>query len=78
MLKGQMAVRKLVTVWKTNKETALIQDILPLYVHWTDYSPGRAKPLSRDVRPLADETSTSAIADQLIEQQTYKKGLAAC
>jgi hypothetical protein len=51
--KGQMAVRKLV-VWKSNKE---IHD--PRYpaivVHWTDYSPGRAKPLDRDVRPLGDE-----------------------
>jgi hypothetical protein len=69
--KGQMAVRKLV-VWKTNKE---IDD--PRYpafvVHWTDYSPGRAKPLDRDVRPLADEASALAMADQFIEQN-IKKG----
>ena len=70
-VKGQMAVRKLV-IWKTNKETA--DPKYPVFVlHWTDYSPGRAKPLSRDVRPLADETSASAIADQFIEQN-IKKG----
>ena len=69
--KGQIAVRKLV-VWKTNKE---IDD--PRYpafvVHWTDYSPGRAKPLDRDVRPLADKASAVAMAEQFIEQN-IKKG----
>ena len=42
-------------------------------VHWTDYSPGRAKPLVRNVRPLADETSALAMANQFIEQN-IKKG----
>ena len=42
-------------------------------VHWTDYSPGRAKPLDRDVRPLADEASALAMAEQFIEQN-IKKG----
>ena len=69
--KGQIAVRKLV-VWKTNKE---IDD--PRYpafvVHWTDYSPGRAKPLDRDVRPLADNASALMMAEQFIEQN-IKKG----
>jgi len=69
--KGQMAVRKLV-VWKTNKETD--DPRYPAFVvHWTDYSPGRAKPLDRDVRPLADEASALAMADQFIEQN-IKKG----
>lgn len=69
--KGQMAVRKL-TVWKTNKET--IDPRYPAFVvNWTDYSPGRAKPLDRDVRPLADEASALSMADQLIEQN-IKKG----
>ena len=69
--KGEMAVRKL-TVWKTNKET--IDPRYPAFVvHWTDYSPGRAKPLDRDVRPLADEASALAMAEQFIEQN-IKKG----
>ena len=69
--KGQMAVRKLV-VWKTNKETD--DPRYPAFVvHWTDYSPSRAKPLDRDVRPLADEASALAMADQFIEQN-IKKG----
>ena len=69
--KGQIAVRKLV-VWRTNKETD--DPRYPAFVvHWTDYSPGRAKPLDRDVRPLADEASALSMADQLIEQN-IKKG----
>ena len=69
--KGQMAVRKLVA-WKTNKETD--DPRYPAFVvHWTDYSPSRAKPLDRDVRPLADEASALAMADQFIEQN-IKKG----
>ena len=69
--KGQMAVRKLV-VWKTNKETD--DPRYPAFVvHWTDYSPGRAKPLDRDVRPLADEASALAMSDQFIEKN-IKKG----
>lgn len=69
--KGQMAVRKLV-VWKTNKETD--DPRYPAFVvHWTDYSPGRAKPLDRDVRPLADKASALSMADQFIEQN-IKKG----
>ena len=70
-VKGQIAVRKLV-VWKTNKET--VDPKYPAFVvHWTDYSPGRAKPLDRNVRPLADETSALAMANQFIEQN-IKKG----
>ena len=42
-------------------------------VHWTDYSPGRAKPLDRDVRPLADKASAVTMAEQFIEQN-IKKG----
>lgn len=46
-LKGQTAVRKLL-LWKTNKE---VDGGFPAYVlHYTDYSPTRKEPLSRDIR----------------------------
>jgi len=48
-LKGAEMVRKLV-MWKTNKES-LQEDEYPAYVlHFTDYSPNRKNPLSRDIR----------------------------
>jgi len=46
-LKGQTAVRKLL-LWKTNKE---VDGAFPAYVlHYTDYSPTRKEPLSREIR----------------------------
>jgi hypothetical protein len=64
-------VRKLV-VWKTNKE-----DLDPSYpafvVHWTDYSSTRKAPLSREVRPLNDEKTALALAEEMITEN-IKKG----
>ena len=68
--KGKTAVRKLV-VWKTNKEQS--QSGFPAYVvHWTDYSPGRAKPLTREVRLAPDEASAKEIADAMVESGVAK------
>lgn len=69
--KGKLAVRKLI-VWKTNKEQA--DDRFPAYVvHWTDYSPGRATPLDREVRLAMDEPTAMTIADKMVEEN-IKKG----
>jgi hypothetical protein len=47
-LKGNLMVRKLV-LWKTNKESE--GGNFPAYVaYYTDFSPGRATPLERDIR----------------------------
>ena len=69
--KGVKAVRKLL-VWKTNKE----QDnpSMPAFViHWTDYSPGRASPLDREVKLAPTQEIATVIADQLVEEN-IKKG----
>ena len=69
--KGVTAVRKLV-VWKTNKQE--IEDGFPGYVvHWTDYSPGRASPLDREVKLAPDEKSALTLADSMVEAN-IKKG----
>jgi hypothetical protein len=69
--KGVKAVRKLL-VWKTNKET--ITTSMPAFViHWTDYSPGRASPLDREVKLAPTQAIATAIADRLIEEN-IKKG----
>lgn len=68
--KGVVAVRKLL-VWRTNKEQ--VNPAFPAYVvHWTDYSPGRASPLDREVRLARDEASAKAIADELIAANVKK------
>ena len=69
--KGMLAVRKLV-VWRTNKER--IDPAYPAFVvHWTDYSPGRAAPLDREVRLAMDEPTAMQIADKMIADN-IKKG----
>ena len=69
--KGIVAVRKLM-VWKTNKEKA--NSLYPAYaVHWTDYSPGRANPLDREVKLAPDEKTVMKIADAMVEEN-IKKG----
>ena len=69
--KDKVAVRKLL-VWKTNKED-VDGDYPAFVVHWTDYSPGRSKPLKRTVRLAANEAEATQIADDLIESN-IKKG----
>jgi hypothetical protein len=69
--KGQTAVRKLL-VWKTNKEK--LNNSFPAYViHWTDYSPGRATALDRDVRTAPTEEAALKIAEAMIAEN-IKKG----
>jgi len=69
--KGVKAVRKLI-MWKTNKET--FNPSMPGFViHWTDYSPGRASPLDREVKVAPTLELASTIADQLVEAN-IKKG----
>jgi len=69
--KGQTAVRKLL-VWKTNKEK--LNNSFPAYViHWTDYSPGRATALDRDVRTAPTEKAALKIAEEMIAEN-IKKG----
>jgi hypothetical protein len=69
--KDILAVRKL-TVWKTNKSK--VDERYPEYViHWTDYSPGRASPLDREVKLAPDEKTAIRTADAMIEQN-IKKG----
>jgi hypothetical protein len=69
--KGVVAVRKLL-VWQTNKEGP--GSNYPAFVaHWTDYSPGRATPLDRDIRPAPTAEEATRLADALVEQN-IKKG----
>jgi hypothetical protein len=69
--KGAIAVRKLL-VWKTNKND--LDSSHPAYVvHWTDYSPGRASPLDRDVKLAPDEKTATRIANDMVEKH-IKKG----
>lgn len=64
-------VRKFV-LWKTNKENE--SDEFPAYVlHYTDYSPNRKSPLSREVRVSSSEEQISAFFDQFREEY-IKKG----
>jgi len=69
--KGTITVRKLL-IWQTNKQE--INNLYPAYVvHWTDYSPGRASPLDREVKLAPNEKSANIIADKLVEEN-IKKG----
>jgi hypothetical protein len=69
--KGLVAVRKLL-IWKTNKQE--LNAGFPAYVvHWTDYSPGRASPLDREVKLAPDEKSAQALADSMVGEN-IKKG----
>jgi len=69
--KGLVAVRKLL-IWKTNKQE--LNNGFPAYVvHWTDYSPGRASPLDREVKLAPDEKSAQALADSMVGEN-IKKG----
>ncbi len=69
--KGLKAVRKLVVV-KTNKPSDI--SLQPAFVvHWTDYSPGRASPLDREVKLAQSDEAANMIADTLIAEN-IKKG----
>jgi hypothetical protein len=67
-LKGQTMVRKFV-MWKTNKEAT---DEFPAYVmHFTDFSPNRKDPLSREVRvsscPMQMEQLLASLKEENIK-----------
>jgi hypothetical protein len=64
-LKGQTMVRKFV-MWKTNKEAT---DEFPAYVmHFTDFSPNRKDPLSREVRVSSSQTQIETLFAGLKEE----------
>jgi len=69
--KDSMAVRKLV-LFKTNKEK-LDPDYPAFVLHWTDYSPGRKNPLTRQVR-LAPNRKIADDEFETILSQNIKKG----
>jgi hypothetical protein len=69
--KGLKAVRKLVVI-KTNKPSDTPHP--PAFVvHWTDYSPGRASPLDREVKLAQSSEAANIIAEALIAEN-IKKG----
>jgi len=69
--KGLVAIRKLL-IWKTNKQAH--DDGYPNFVvHWTDYSPGRASPLDKEVKLAQDEASANALAEAMVSEN-IKKG----
>jgi hypothetical protein len=70
-LRGETMVRKFV-LWKTNKETE--SDDFPAYVvHYTDFSPNRKTPLSREVRVSNSLEQVQSLRDNLREAN-IKKG----
>jgi hypothetical protein len=70
-LKGETMVRKFV-MWKTNKETEA--DDFPAYVvHFTDFSPNRKAPLSREIRVSNSLDQINALWDGL-KETNIKKG----
>lgn len=69
-LKGQTMVRKFVT-WKTNKETT---DEFPAFVmHFTDFSPNRKDPLSREIRVSSSQTQIAQLL-AVLKEENIKAG----
>lgn len=69
-LKGNLMVRKLL-LWKTNK--AGEGSNFPAYVaYFTDFSPGRATPLDRDIRISNSQAQIEALYAQLREENIVK------
>ena len=72
-LKGELLVRKFVR-WKTNKDTTSGE--YPAYVvHYTDFSPTRKVPLSREVRVSNSEEQIKQLYQEL-KDENIKKGWA--
>ena len=70
-LKGELLVRKFVR-WKTNKDTSGGE--YPAYVvHFTDFSPTRKVPLSREVRVSNSEEQIKQLYQEL-KDENIKKG----
>jgi hypothetical protein len=70
VMKGETMVRKLL-MWKTNKETE--SDEYPAYVlHFTDFSPSRKTPLSREVRVSSSREQMEKLWNDLIAENIAK------
>jgi hypothetical protein len=71
VLKGELMVRKFVR-WKTNKDGESTE--FPAYVvHYTDFSPARKTPLTREVRVSNSETQIVELWNEL-KEANIKKG----
>jgi hypothetical protein len=71
VMKGETMVRKLV-LWKTNKETD--EGEYPAFVlHYTDFSPSRKTPLSREVRVSSSLDQMTSLWTGMLEEN-IKKG----
>lgn len=71
LMKDETMVRKFV-LWKTNKE-AEREDFPSYVVHYTDFSPNRKTPLSREVRVSSSLEQIQALWDEL-KEANIKKG----
>ncbi|MEO1617676.1 MAG: RNA ligase family protein [Planctomycetota bacterium] len=69
--KGQTMVRKFVS-WATNKESET-EDFLGYVFHYTDFSPNRKAPLSREVRVSSSPDQILQLHESMIEAN-IKKG----
>ena len=65
-IKGSMAVKKLV-LWQTNKQKA-DSDYPAFVLHWTDYSPGRRNPLTRQVRLAPDKKIAQNLFESILSE----------
>jgi hypothetical protein len=79
-MKGQTVVRKLL-MWQTNKHEPLIAGSLPDFpayvIACTDYSPGRAEPLHRDIRASNSRAQIDELYDGLLKEKVVKGWIAA-
>lgn len=67
--KGQTMVRKLL-LWQTNKQS---EGDYPAYVlHFTDFSPGRKEPLSREIRVSNTRAQIDQLWDELFKENIVK------
>lgn len=71
-LKGAEMVRKLV-MWKTNKESLSVDEYPAYVLHFTDYSPNRKNPLSRDIRVSNSVEQIEALWLEM-EKQNFVRG----
>jgi hypothetical protein len=71
-LKGAEMVRKLV-MWKTNKESLSVDEYPAYVLHFTDYSPNRKNPLSRDIRVSNSAEQIEALWSEM-EQKNFVRG----
>ncbi|MEQ1904709.1 MAG: hypothetical protein ABL888_11025 [Pirellulaceae bacterium] len=70
-LKGETMVRKFL-MWKTNKEN-VSREHPAFVIHFTDFSPNRAAPLSRDIRVSNSRQQIDELFEKL-KDENIKKG----